>query len=372
MPARHRIALVIGLALLWSAPAAHSVDGVNEINEAFVLSTGGYPYTMPSSGSYVLTGNLAPPPGTSGLVAGDDNVEVNLNGFRIEGSPGPFAVGVDSAGFSGLVVRNGAIRLFGGPGVALGSGGKIFETTLFGNGGAGGAAIDGGFNCLIVHNVVVGNINEGVIAEHCKIENNIIAGNTAGVIGGANVIVHNQISGNSGPGIGDTGGSTIHENVLTMNFVAGITDFMAFGGVPPVPPPTGFPPRSDVMGNVIDNNFGGRGISYDTPALVTNNTVTNNFSDGVGCGAACTVRGNTIDSNNLGGAGSGGLVVADGSTVHANSISFNSGAGLTIPCTSGYTNNTLSLNSGPDVVLLGCAGSVTGPFGNNCSGGPCP
>ena len=89
-------------------------------------------------------------------------------------------------------------------------------------------------------------------------------------------------------------------------------------------------------------------------------------------------RSNQVDSNGLG-TPSGGIVVGPGSNVHANTISFNdqfgsaANAGLMIPCTSGYTNNTISGNApSPDVVLLGCAGSVTGGAGNNCSGAACP
>jgi hypothetical protein len=369
---RRGLSLSASLVLALGAVAAHAVDGVNEINDVFILSTGGYPYTLPSSGSYVLTGNLTPPPGAGALVAGADNITIDLNGFVVLGAGGGPAIGIDNAGFTTLVVRNGTVRGFDGHGISLGTDGRVFDTTVFGNGASGGPGIEG-FNCLLVHNVVSGNSGDGIVGNRCKIENNIVTANgTAGIRGIANVIVHNQIAGNVGGGIVDAGGSTIQQNVIAMNLAAGITDLMPFGGVPPVPPPAGGPPRSDVMGNVLDNNFGGPGITYDTPALITNNTITNSFGNGVACGAACTIRGNTIDTNNLGGGAGGGLAVADGSTVHANAIGFNVGVGLTIPCTSGYTNNTITFNTVMDVALVGCAGSVTGGFGNNCSGGPCP
>lgn len=366
--------LTVALTLLLGAGGAHAVDGVTEINDASIAAAGGYPFVLPAAGSYVLTGNLMPPLGTTALVAGADDIEIDLNGFEILSPGGGAPSGIDSAGFTGMSVRNGSIRGFdGGPAIVLGPDGRVTETKLRFN----GAGIDGASTCLIVMNVIAGNVGvglSGVVAEQCKIENNIIAANETGITGFGNVIVNNEIIGNVAfGGILDAGGSTIQNNIIIANAGAGITDGDPCAGAPPAPPPIGTP-RSDIMGNVIDNNFLGDGISYCAPVLVTDNTVTNNFGWGIDTGEASTVRGNVVDTNNLGcGPPCGGVRVAGGSNVHANSISWTSGptVGLMIPCTSGYQNNTISFN-GPDVVLVGCPGSVTGGAGNNCTGLACP
>jgi len=373
------LTLALGLTLLLGAGSAHAVDGVTEINGTSIAAAGGYPFLLPAAGSYVLTGNLAPPPGIPALIAGADDIEIDLNGFEILSPGGGAPFGIDSAGFTGLSVRNGSIRGFdAGPAIMLGPEGRVTETKLRFN----GAGIDGGFNCLVVMNVIVGNTGvglSGVGGDHCKIENNIIAANETGITGFGNVIVHNEIVGNTlSGGIVDFGGSTIQQNVIIANLGAGITDTDPCAGAPPAPPPPGIP-RSDVMGNVLDNNFAGDGIEYCTPALVTDNTVTNSFGWGIDVGAASTVRGNQVDFNNMSAGAFGGISVGPGSNVHANAASFNNpggipgSPGLLIPCTSGYTNNTISFHApSPDVVLVGCAGSVTGPIGNNCTGAACP
>lgn len=364
-----RILLALGSVTLLCTTGASAVDGVNEINNTSILAAGGYPYTIPAPGSYVLTGDLAPLPGVGALVAGAPNIEIDLNGFTIVSPGAGGAIGIDSAGFPGLVVRRGVITGFDGAAISAGDGSKVIETRLTGN----GAGVASATNCLVVMNTIIGNTGDAIEAFHCKVENNVVGpGLGIGITGGENVIVHNRIAGNIGGGIFETGGSTIQENVLHANPPFGITDGLP--GPPPVPAPPG-PPRTNIMGNTIDSAFAGPGVSIMMPALISDNTITANFADGIVCGAACNVRGNVVEQNNLGGVPiSGGVTVAAGSTVHANSISFNMGFGLTLPPTSGYTNNTISGNgtplfAGPDVIT---PPSLTGPFGNNCSGAPCP
>jgi hypothetical protein len=350
---------------------AVAIDGVNEINATSIAAAGGYPYVIPAPGSYVLTGDLAPPPGIGALVLAAENVTIDLNGFTITSPGAGGAIGIDSAGFAGLVVRNGTVQGFGGPAIVAGFGSKVIETKLTMN----GDGVIGGNGCLIVMNTIRDNADDGVDSINCKIENNIIEGHGGtGIVGGGHVIVNNRVSGNPGGGILTAGGSKIQENVITMNGAFGISDGAA--GPPPVPSPPGGPARTNIIGNVLDNNFGGPGISIMIPALITDNTITNSFASGIVCGASCVVNGNVVDRNNLSGMpGAGGVTVAAGSTVHANSISYNTGFGLMLPATSGYTNNTITgngmpLGAGPDVITP--PPSVTGPIGNNCTGIPCP
>lgn len=355
------------LSCLSSTPAS-AVDGVIEINQTSITAAGGFPHTISASGSYVITGNLLSPPGTTALALGANNVEIDLNGFTIQ-SAGGGGIGIDAGLFSGLTVRKGVVQGFAGAGIAAASESKLIELKLTGN----GVGVIGGINCLILNSNVVGNVSNGIEAMNCKIENNIIASNGGlGIIGGAgDLIVHNRIAGNGG-GIFDGGGAKIQENVISGNVSFGISDTAV---PPPVVPPLPGPPRTNIIGNVIDGTLGGPGISTQLPALITDNSVSNSFAGGIVCGASCTVRGNMVDRNNLGAVpGAGGVSVAAGSNVHANSISFNMGFGLILPPTAGYTNNTITGNGtplgfGPDVIT---PPSVTGAFGNNCSGAPCP
>src|SRR5262249_16414489 len=268
------ILLALGFVTFLCSSGALAVDGVNEINHTSIVAAGGYPYSIAAKGSYRLTGDLTPPGGTPALVAGADNIEIDLNGFTIV-SPGGGAVnGIDSAGFSGLVVRNGVVHGFGGAGIVAGSDSKVIETKLTGN----GSGISGASNCLIVSNSIACNPRNDVSsAAVCKIEHNAIAGNSgAGVSGSGNVIANNRIGGNGGGGILEFGGSTIQQNELDGNVGFGISDGAPPGPAPVPPPPA--PPRTNITGNTISATapggaVGGRGISFLLPVSVTNNVI---------------------------------------------------------------------------------------------------
>jgi Right handed beta helix region/Periplasmic copper-binding protein (NosD) len=371
-----RCLLVLAIVTILCPLGAVAVDGVNEINQTSILAAGGFPYTIPAPGSYVLTGDLTPPPGIGALVAGADNIEIDLNGFTIVSPPGPAATGIDSAGFVGLVVRRGVVQGFGGAAIIAGSDSKVIETKLSGN----SSGVMSGVDCLIVMNTIVDNTfppGTGVNAQHCKIENNVIAGNAGtGITGAANVIVHNRIGSNGGGGILEFGASTIQQNVINANSSFGISDGLPPGAIVPIPPPVA-PARTDIIANTISDTgpgvpVGGRGISFVIPTLVRDNTVSGNVSNGVYVGAASVVSGNTVNTNGGGVPGTGGVTVAAGSTVSGNSISFNTGFGLTLPgppATASYTHNTITGNTGVQVIS---PATLTGGAGNVCFPIACP
>jgi hypothetical protein len=372
-----RALLLLACVALLCPMGAVAVDGVNEINQTSILAAGGFPYVIPAAGSYVLTGDLAAPPGIGALVAGADNIKIDLNGFTVISPGGPVATGIDSAGFTGLVVRGGVVQGFNGPGIIAGSNSKVIETKVSGNGGG----VTGASDCLIVMNTIVGNTNpggpgHGVSAEHCKIENNVIANNAAvGIVGIANVIVHNRIGSNLGGGVFDGGASTVQENIINGNTSFGVSDGAAPAAAP-VPPPFA-PGRTNIIGNTISDTLagppvGGRGVSFLLPILLADNTISGNAALGAFCGAGCVVNGNTVNSNGFGVPGTGGVTVAAGSTVHGNSISYNTGFGLTLPgppATASYTNNTITGNT---VVQVISPATITGGFGNVCFPVACP
>src|SRR5262249_47250852 len=156
------------------------------------------------------------------------------------------------------------------------------------------------------------------------VENN---GNKVGIGVSGSVVVHNRVGSNGGGGI-LCGSCTIQENVITLNGNFGISDG---AGTLAVPPTIGA--RNVVIGNVIERNAG-RGIESRRRALIANNSVSGNATDGILCGAACTLNENAVDRNNTSATpGSGGVTVADGSSLHANTISYNEGFGLRLPGT---------------------------------------
>lgn len=384
-----RIAAALACAvLLLRASPADAVDGVIEINDTSIIASGGYPFTLPATGSYVLTGNLTPPAGTTALGVGPFNVDIDLNGFSIIGGGGPGGDGIFVGPAFGVTIHDGVITGFGGAGIMAAPGPelKVFKLRISGN----GAGIAGTSGCLIVENTIVGNTGIGVDARRCKIENNVITDNgDTGIMGDMNVVVHNVITGN-GFGLGGGGvlslmGSTIQENQINGNLGFGVSDTPgAPPGPVPAPPVIPFPPAPPpgiapqvVMKNVIDGSPGGIGVFFfPTGGVITDNTVTNNFFDGIVCATGCTVRGNTVTSNNLGVAGNGGITVGPGSAVNDNSVSFNTGIGAVLDPTAGYMNNTLNANTVQDMSLFVPAAPFpphpTSGFNNLCSGVPGP
>jgi hypothetical protein len=131
----------------------------------------------------------------------------------------------------------------------------------------------------------------------------------------------------------------------------------------------------DLNGFTIVGPGSGTGIEESgRSGLTVRNGVIEDFSIGIAAKNDSKLIDLRLSGNNQGViAGHGGVLVGPGSTVTANTISSNHGFGLTLPTTSGYTNNTLSGNGpggvGPDVIT---PPSLTGAFGNNCSGVACP
>lgn len=270
---------------LFVGGSAGAVDGVLELSHPSALAAG-YPITIATSGSYVLTSNLTPPAGVGAIVVSAPNVEIDLNGFSVTGAGGAAATGIVGSSV-GLVVENGTITGFSGPGVALGGEAKLLELHVSANGGGG---VIGAAACLIENSVIAGNSGgPGLEAFGCKIENNVIEANGGpGILGDKNLIDRNRLSSNAGSGIEAPGGG----------------------------------------------------------AQISNNVIASNTGAGISCGASCTIHHNTIESNG----GSGAILSGPGSSFTSNSVSFNGTApGLSIVVLSGYSNNTMTGNVGPEV-----------------------
>jgi len=133
--------LILSLCLMLPATLAHAVDGVVEINQAAALAGGisedpqgacadvpGFPITLCTPGSYVLTDHLVVSSDTNAIELLTDDVHLDLNGFVIAGPsscglsacPGGSAGGIvrqfippSSLGGHRVTVSNGTIRGFG-------------------------------------------------------------------------------------------------------------------------------------------------------------------------------------------------------------------------------------------------------------------
>lgn len=137
-----------------SAPAL-AVDGVIEINQSGVESSGGFPFVISEPGSYRLTGNLTLPVGAlvSAIQVNASDVTIDLNGFGIIGpggctdtgtsiscSPSGAVSGVSAASQQRLRVQNGVISKIRGHAIDLGAASVVEDVVVE-------MSSDSGVNC---------------------------------------------------------------------------------------------------------------------------------------------------------------------------------------------------------------------------------
>ncbi|GMR21144.1 MAG: hypothetical protein BMS9Abin36_1743 [Gammaproteobacteria bacterium] len=126
-------AAILAAGLLCAA-GVHASDGLLEINQACAVSGGcftgdgpGFPVTITTAGSYLLTGNLSVASNGGAIVATVAGVQLDLNGFEVAGGGSCSAtidnvsnqlVSVSCSGAAGFgidgvdSVRNGTVRGF--------------------------------------------------------------------------------------------------------------------------------------------------------------------------------------------------------------------------------------------------------------------
>lgn len=240
-----------GIAFLIPAASLHAADGKLEINQACVAEgcfpgdAAGFPVTITSPGSYILTSDLVLVTALGGIVVQADHVTLDLNGFGLTGTDDAWGI---QLGANFVEIRNGYIRdfLVGiGPqtvgedamssrvigvrstsnvtyGIRLGDDGMVMNCTVTDNGqdgillGAfgtargnvssnnGNAGIEGGGGLVVRENVARDNGHDGIDVGG----NSVVAGNTAasnnanGIQAGqGSVVVDNSANSNGGHGI---------------------------------------------------------------------------------------------------------------------------------------------------------------------------
>jgi hypothetical protein len=189
-----RAGLVMVVMAFAGAPGAASAEGRVEINQATASAGGvtpgdapGFPVEIFTTGSFVLTGDLAAPGNASAAIAVyAQGVRLDLNGFSISSvtqcpgtppvcSPTGTGVGIDASGASDVSVRNGRVAGFGVYGLMLYEGGRADDLVVESNGLGGvvceaqcavndstvrrngGPGIAAGVGSLVVRNVVASN-----------------------------------------------------------------------------------------------------------------------------------------------------------------------------------------------------------------------
>jgi hypothetical protein len=168
MPNTFAVLLAAGSLVLLSGTSSAD-DGVVLIDQATVMTSGGFPYKITESGSYRLKGNLVVTAAdTTAINIGASNVTIDLNGFSITGpgsSIGLYGIADLNAG-TAVAVRNGTISGFSYGIQLTGSGGlkdavtaAIIENMTVYNNGVG---ISSGLSSVLRDNVVTGNTLDGI------------------------------------------------------------------------------------------------------------------------------------------------------------------------------------------------------------------
>jgi hypothetical protein len=196
----------------------------------------GFPVSISTAGSYVLTSNLSVPgTGTSAIRILANDVQVDLNGFSLLGPvtctgsgdtisctggvAGIYGVFGDA---SGVTVRNGIIRGFNA-GVILGHNCVVERVILSTNATAGILARQ---ECRLIHNVLLRNGGNGIDTDRGA----VIYGNVAVENGGAGIRMRSSAStlranvaaSNGGSGVVCVANCVVEQNSISFNTVHGL------------------------------------------------------------------------------------------------------------------------------------------------------
>ncbi|MBA1145645.1 right-handed parallel beta-helix repeat-containing protein [Ectothiorhodospiraceae bacterium WFHF3C12] len=212
---------ILALGLAFYLPTVMAGDGAIEINAAcvpdgcFAGDDPGFPVEIASSGSYVLTSNLAVSDAvTTAIVIDSNNVTLDLNGFTVGGpvecsgtpatcSTSGTGIGIDGYPYSRIHVFNGNVVGFGDTGVVVGTAARLENLRVASNGIDGidvgaGATITG---CKVIRNGAVG-INAYGLEAMLELNHSLIRGNGGyGARVQSGVVTHNRFSHNGDNGL---------------------------------------------------------------------------------------------------------------------------------------------------------------------------
>jgi hypothetical protein len=191
---------------------AWAVDGVIEINQTCATNSAegcfsgdlpGFPVTINEPGSYRLTSDLIVASGVailSPLGTSPDNVSIDLNGFRIDGTSST-SNGIQISEGNNWEIRNGTLEGFNSAvqQQAVSNGHRMIDLRVIGSSNTGISVASG----------------EGHLMKDCSVTGS--GGTQAAFIGARSVVIGNVFTGNSGNGLRMQSGAGYANNVIGNN-----------------------------------------------------------------------------------------------------------------------------------------------------------
>lgn len=238
-PGRAVLAVVGPILAFAFAHLADAEEGRIEINQTAALAgsitpgdDAGFPVEISTSGSYVLTSDLAVSSlqTTAILVTTTGGVTLDLNGFSITGACPPStgcaagagtARGIDASGSTSFVVHDGRIRGFAGDGIRTNARARVTDVVVEGSGGDG-IAVGGG--SMVESSTAYDNSGAGISATEAIVRDCRSGANLDGITAGArSQVTGNLVYQNTRTGILVTGeGTSVLQNVVNLNAADGI------------------------------------------------------------------------------------------------------------------------------------------------------
>ncbi|HEY1787112.1 MAG TPA: hypothetical protein VGJ73_03110 [Verrucomicrobiae bacterium] len=323
------------------------------------------PFTIYSSGSYYLTGNLYVPNTTNAITVNIGQVTIDLNGFGIFGETGGGCAISVSNSVQNLVVRNGTIDYWGTAIQGMSASASTFENLrcyqMFQNGlvlggnsiirncvvvdpgeSGGGAGILTGDGTLITGCTVLNDYNHydnGIQAGRgCEIDSTITTSNYTGIITSDGTTIKNcSVFANSGNGLETGSGCTISDcnawkngsagsGIPAMLIGAGCTITRCTAGLNSIGISAGLGSTfkectvvsnatvglSAGVGCTVSDctaNYNTNGIVANSECTITGCTASGNSIDGIQAAFSCLIKGNTCASNSR-------YVITSGAGIH--------------------------------------------------------
>jgi hypothetical protein len=304
------------------------------------------PYTISTSGSYILTGNLTGAGGSNGITITADNVTIDLRGFALIGPGGAGTeIGVTGTNRNGIAIQHGIVSGWAGDGISLNQSlPGLYDNELadlrVDHGGSNAGSFPLGWGIML---------QGGRVADCSVTASGSASGGGLQVFGG-NVNNCDAYS-NTGTGILATGAVT--SSKASQNTVS---DFAIFGGTltdcevdgvysggSPTTSDIGITLRGGIVSHCSVRNTGSDGIKILSPSGYSNivefNSIANTGGNGINITASARIDSNDVSQNHLFGILNSS---SSQSTIVRNSANSNAGGNYSVAgSTSGDTTNPL-------------------------------